>query len=182
MGETAKAKPRREMEGWFEAFAPSDKSGIDIGCQHDPLNETFRRWDLIYGDGDATLMNGVSDSQFVTVYASHVLEHLQDPVTAIRNWHRICKPNGHIIVIVPHRDLYERKLMLPSQWNHDHKWFYLPDRDDPPHTISLRRMIVEAIQDPDILHIRTLQDGWFPAPVEQHASGEYSIEAIIRKR
>ncbi len=45
-GETRKAHARRLKEGWYEKYAPSDKSGIDIGCQYDPLNETFRRYDI----------------------------------------------------------------------------------------------------------------------------------------
>jgi hypothetical protein len=37
-GETSKARERRLREGWFELFAPEQLNGIDIGCQHDPLN------------------------------------------------------------------------------------------------------------------------------------------------
>lgn len=182
MGETIKARDRRIREHWFKLFAPEDQPGIDIGCQRDPLNHTFRRWDLIFGDGDATHMEGVPDEIFQTVYASHVLEHLQDPVTAIRNWYRICRPGGHVIICVPHRDLYEKRLTLPSRWNNDHKWFYLPDEFDPPHTQSLRAMIEQAIPKPDIVGLTVQQEGWLSLPEDQHSVGEYSIEAIVRKR
>ena len=77
-GETSKAHNRRLDEGWFEKYAPEDKSGIDIGAQIDPLNQTFRRFDLIFGDGDATDMQGIEDNTFWTVYASHILEHISN--------------------------------------------------------------------------------------------------------
>ena len=179
-GETQKAFQRRKNENWFTKFAPEDKPGIDIGCQNDPLNQTFRRWDLIFGDGDATLMDGVPNGTFHTVYASHVLEHLQDPITAIRNWFRITASGGHLIVIVPHRDLYEKKKELPSKWNPDHKWFYLPYHSDNPSTLSLHDVVAEAIDSPFTL--RVLMDGWQDVGPDVHSDGEYSIEVVVSKR
>lgn len=180
-GETSKAYPRRIKAGWFDQFAPAHLSGIDIGCQHDPLNNTFRRWDVIFGDGDATLMDGVPDGAFHTVYASHVLEHCHDPLMAIGNWWRITEPGGHLIIIVPHRDLYEGRTELPSQWNPEHKHFYLPDRDEAPVTRSLLRVVREVIPNPTIVAFEVHQDGWTAPAPGQHPPGEYSIEIIIKK-
>ncbi len=181
MGETIKARNRRLKENWFDKYAPDDKSGIDIGCQRDPLNETFRRWDIIFGDGDATYMSGVSDNKFHTVYASHILEHVNDPVTAIQNWYRITKPGGHVIVLVPHRDLYEKRTTLPSRWNGEHKTFWLPEAGEPPCTRGLKETIMQAVPNADIVSFRVLDEGCIPTPSHKHATGEYSIEAIIRK-
>jgi SAM-dependent methyltransferase len=183
MGETAKAYPRRVREGWFEKYVQDP--GIDIGCQRDPLNHTFRRWDVIFGDGDATLMDGVPDETFATVYASHVLEHLDDPVSAIRNWWRILAPGGHLIVVVPHRDLYEGKTELPSRWNHEHKIFWIPHGSLPPHTLGLFQVLGEAIgvntaRSSLVGEVRVCDEGWAMEP-GRHAVGEYSIEAILRK-
>ena len=182
MGEVSKAKSRREREDWFAKYAPEDRSGIDIGCQNDPLNETFRRWDLIFGDGDATFMEGVSDEKFVTVHASHVLEHVDDPVTAIRSWYRILKKDGHLILLVPHRDLYEKKRQLPSSWNFEHKSFWLPQTAEQPSTRSLKGTILEAIPNAKIVSFRVLDEGFdYSIPADSHSVGEYSIEAIIQK-
>lgn len=182
MGEVCKARERREREGWFDKYAPDDKSGIDIGCQTDPLNETFRRYDIMFGDPDATFMQGTSDEKFFTVHASHVLEHIDDPVTAVRNWYRILKPGGHLIILVPHRDLYEKKKELPSNWNFDHKSFWLPDREEPPHTRSLLGTILEAIPNANVVSFQVLDEGFdHDIPADRHSVGEYSIEAIIQK-
>lgn len=183
-GETWKARERRLKTGWFDKYAPSDKSGIDIGCQKDFLNQTFRRWDLIYGDPDATYMAGVDDDQFFTVYCSHVLEHLDNPIEAIRNWYRITKKGGHLIILVPHRNLYEKKESPPSYWNQEHKWFFLPFHIGPmpSHVLSLGECISGAIPDPDIVSYEILMEGYVESPTNEHACGEYSIEAIIRKK
>lgn len=183
-GETTKARERRLREGWFERFAPEDRPGIDIGCQYDPLNQTFRRWDHLFGDGDAALMEGVHDRTFHTVYASHVLEHMVDPVVALKNWYRILKRGGHLIVLVPHRDLYEKKKTLPSNWNTDHKWFWLPDRAEEPHTLSLEDVIRRAeLDDAEVVYLRVLDEGYDRSlPVDVHPVGEFSIEAIIKRK
>lgn len=182
-GETSKAKARRIRENWFCRFAPEDRTGIDIGCGADPLNSTFRRWDMLLGDGDASLMEGVPDDTFHTVYASHVLEHLRDPVTAVQHWMRICRPGGHVIIAVPHRDLYERKLDLPSRWNADHKWFWLPATDESPVTLSLSRVIDSGCKcfRHQLVDLRVCDEGWQSVDPNAHAVGEYSIEAVIRK-
>lgn len=182
VGETVKAEARRMREGWFEKYAPSHLSGIDLGCQYDPLNHTFRRWDEIFGDGDATYMEGVPDGVFHTVYASHLLEHIEDYKTALKNWWRILRPGGNLIVCVPHRDLYERKPQPPSNWNHQHKWFWLPDREEPPRCLNFRKELEQAFPDGEIVSFTVLQEGWVPLPPQQHACGEFSIEGIVKKK
>lgn len=181
MAETRKSYNRRVNEGWFEKYAPSHLSGIDLGCGKDPLNHTFRRFDAANGDGDAQLMHGTPDDIFHTVYASHLLEHVHDPVEALKNWYRICRSPGHVIVCVPHRDLYEKKLDLPSRWNGDHKTFWVPETGEPPVTRGLRETVFQAIPNADIVLLRVLDEGWVSNGATNHSGGEYSIEVIIKK-
>lgn len=178
MSETSKAHERRVRENWYNYI---QSPGIDIGCQHDPINEDFRKWDVIFGDGDATFMEGVEDESYMTVYASHVLEHIDNPELAIQNWFRVLKPGGHLIICVPHRDLYEKKTELPSNWNHEHKWFWLQSEDQIPCTKGLKSTIERAIPGVNIVAIRTLADNFISNGPVNHSSGEYSIEAIVRK-
>jgi SAM-dependent methyltransferase len=44
-----------------------------------------------------------SDS-YDAVLASHVLEHLANPLGALAEWARVVRPGGHVLLIVPHRD------------------------------------------------------------------------------
>jgi SAM-dependent methyltransferase len=180
--ETSKAAARRRREGWFRRYAPPHLAGIDIGCQRDPLNQTFRRYDRIFGDPDATWMEGVPDAAFTTVYASHVLEHLAQPVDALKSWYRIARPGGHVIILVPHRDLYEKRRWPPSRWNPEHQWFFLPDADDPPRTLNLRVLLEAALPAGELVSYTVLRDGYDDTlGADTHPIGEYSIEAIVRK-
>jgi SAM-dependent methyltransferase len=181
MGETSKMFDRRMKEGWFLRHAQN--LGIDIGCGKEPVTDEVERWDLILGNSDATYMEGIPDGIFNYVHSSHCLEHLADPVTAMRNWWRILRCGGELIIVVPHRDLYEKKNLLPSLFNPDHKHFFLPWNHDPPHTLGLLQTVQEALgQNIFLQELRVLDYGYKPGDsLLSHPQGEYSIEIILKK-
>lgn len=178
--ETAKARPRREQEQFFSQYLVG--RGIDIGCGSDPITPDCDRWDLSFGSSDATGMSGVLNQTYDWVYSSHCLEHLHHPDIALYNWWRILKPNGTLIICVPHRNLYEKKTSLPSRWNPDHKLFFLPSHDDPPNTYSLLHLFQRSVLWPyRLISLRELSCGHTITDPLQHSDGEYSIELIVRK-
>lgn len=179
--ESTKSAIRRKLEGWFDKYMPFDQPGIDIGAGIDPVHPAFRKYDQMFGDGDAQYMKDVADESYQTVYTSHILEHVHDPGVAVENWYRICKTGGHLIICVPHRELYEKRRTLPSQWNGDHKTFWLPERHELPLTRGLRQTIQEAIPFAKIISVRELKEGWVSNGPNAHSDGEYSIEAVIQK-
>jgi len=186
MAETRKAHERRVKSGFYRRFI-TGKQGIDIGCgridTHDGL-DTVSLTDCIHHDKDicdATTMEGYKDDTFDYVYASHVLEHLDDPVTAVKNWVRICKPGGVVLISLPHRDLYERKRTLPSKWNADHRYFYLPNACDPPHTFSVEGVLRSAGVDGYKWAIKVINSVTNQDRPDEHADGEFSIEVTIWK-
>jgi hypothetical protein len=84
---------------------------------------------------------------------------------------------------VPHRDLYEKRTTLPSAWNADHKFFILPDRDELPFTLGLLPLVKSALPEPrEIVYVRTCDRGHTICDPHAHSDGEYSIEAVVRKR
>jgi SAM-dependent methyltransferase len=176
-GESAKSKERRIKEKFFENYC--NGKGIDIGCGDNPLTDEIEKWDK--QDGDACYMRGVENESFDFVYSSHCLEHLDFPHLALQNWFRILKTGGFLIVCVPHRDLYEKKRMLPSLWNEEHKSFWLPDKDDPPNTFSLKAFIEKWLTGFEIIEMKVCSDGATKIAVNQHSTGEYQIECIIKK-
>lgn len=179
-GETHKAHDRRRAEHWFAKHV--QVPGIDIGCGDDPLldDSNWRRWDIKRGDSCAQKMAEVPDEQYMTVYASHILEYLTDPIEAIRNWYRILAVGGQLIICVPHRDLYEKLEQPPSQWDQAHRWFWLPNSSEGTHTLGLRETIQLAIPGADIVSLKVLADG-YRRNGSGHPAGEYSVEAIVRK-
>jgi SAM-dependent methyltransferase len=180
-GETSKAYRRRLRDGWFETCVRLDRPGLDVGCGRDPLCVPFRRYDQIFGDGDVTTLADVPGGLFWTVYASHVLEHVHDPGLALENWYRVLAPGGLLLVSVPHRDLYERRLALPSRWNGDHKTFWLPDGHEPPVTRGLHQTLREAIPQAELISFCVCAEGYFDPGPDKHAHGEFSIEAVLHK-
>lgn len=80
---------------------------LNLGCGED-IREGFLNMDIVKGRGVDLIHNlnkfpwPFKDNQFEVVYASHVLEHVDDLVETMAEIHRILKPNGKLIVRVPH--------------------------------------------------------------------------------
>lgn len=181
-GESQRSRKRRLQEGFFDDFCKG--RGIDIGAGNDPLFADIETWDWDHGQGDATHMKGVANDTYDFVHCSHVLEHLYDPWEGIRNWFRILKPGGFLIMAVPHRDLYEKKLELPSKWNPDHKKMWLLDRHANAWTLGLIQTVQEALIDHvyTIIQARILMRNLANAhDPTRHSWGEYSCEIVVKK-
>jgi SAM-dependent methyltransferase len=175
--ETAGARSRRETEGFFASYCQGQ--GLDIGYGGDPITDGVRGWDEEHGDG--TLLQGLADASFDYVYSSHCLEHIPDVKLALRNWWRVLKPGGFLLLYLPHRDLYEKKQTLPSRWNCDHKHFFLPEEDEAPDTIGVRPLIDSTLDHHEWVYLKECSAGHTLTDPEVHSDGEYSIEAVIRK-
>ena len=54
-------------------------------------------------DLDRSGLVALADSGFDVVVASHVIEHVADPVGALREMHRVLRPGGVLAIVVPDR-------------------------------------------------------------------------------
>jgi len=54
--------------------------------------------------GEASEMAGIPSSSYDFLLASHVLEHIANPLKALHAWAGVVKPGGIIVLVVPHRD------------------------------------------------------------------------------
>ena len=50
---------------------------------------------------EATSLAGLADGSFDFVLSSHCLEHLANPLAALREWHRVTREGGHLLLLVP---------------------------------------------------------------------------------
>lgn len=193
MKESSKAVMRRLGDSrfarrWFIG------DGIDIGAGGDPLSlyaeffplmRSLRIWDQ--PDGDAQVMAGVPDAAFDFVHSSHCLEHLVDPREGLRNWLRILKPGGHLVMLVPDEDLYEQG-QFPSTWNGDHKWTFTicKHRSWSKRSINILDMVREAAPTVQCLKIELLDSSFrYRLPrFDQTMTpvGESAIELVLRRR
>lgn len=51
-------------------------------------------------------LTGFDDESQDFVFSSHLLEHIEDYAGALREWWRVIKPGGHLVLYLPHKDLY----------------------------------------------------------------------------
>lgn len=79
---------------------------IDLGCGRHKVEGTFGLdWAAVPGvDLCVDLARGIplADSSVDTVYAFHVLEHVDAPLRVVSEIHRVLKPTGRFVAEVPH--------------------------------------------------------------------------------
>ena len=66
---------------------------------------------------DAVNIEGVKDETYDYLFASHCLEHIANPLKALKEWLRIIKDDGHIILILPEKSVcfdHKRQVSLFS--------------------------------------------------------------------
>jgi predicted SAM-dependent methyltransferase len=50
---------------------------------------------------DGATLSTVADRSFDYLVAAHVLEHIDNPISALKNWTRVVKKGGHLLIVVP---------------------------------------------------------------------------------
>lgn len=122
----------------FEVLPYLSRGGLDVGCGPKKV------WPHLVGidSGADTQLFGVqmkpdmvvasaerlaifADNALENVYSSHLLEHIANWQAALREWWRIVKPGGHLVLYLPHADLYPN-CGQPGA-NPDHKHDFRPE-------------------------------------------------------
>lgn len=89
--------------------------GLDIGCGDWPL-EGATGVDVKHG-GDAMAL---PDGEYDYVFSSHCLEHLENPIAALKHWKSSLKAGGVLFLYLPHPDM---EYWLPQNCaKHLHAW------------------------------------------------------------
>lgn len=176
--ESRKTYEEKIANGFFEKYM--NGIGLDIGFSGYlpnvvPILDTAIGIDTNYPGYDGRTLPFPDSSQDY-VYSSHCLEHISDYRQAIKEWLRVTKVGGFIITVVPHRDLYEKKLDLPSLWNGDHKRFYTPSSllKEFEDSLPINSFRVRHLQDNDKWHD-------YSQPMNEHSKGQYEIELVIER-
>jgi len=123
----------------------------------------------------------LEDESFDYIYSSHTLEHVIDAGESLKNWWRVLKPGGYLLLYIPHRDLYEKKKKLPSRFNPNHFRFFLIDEEALPDTVGIVPLIKRTLSNYEIIYAKECSEGHTVTDPEKHSDGEYSIEVVIKK-
>lgn len=170
---------RKQPGGLYERFMKG--SGVDVGY-------SGHRSDTVPVNGALGVdlgMKGydginlpVPDNSLDYVFSSHMLEHVKtdDLNKVLQAWYKALKVGGYMVIVVPHKYLYEKRNQRPSRYNHGHHRFYTPgsllneiDLALPINGWRLRHCI-----DND-------RDFDYSLGPDKHSSGCYEIECVIEK-
>lgn len=176
--EPAKTYRAKESSKFFDTYMKG--FGLDVGYKGgDPLNLPIRNnsvgVDLGYPGYDGVNLPFKDCSQDF-VYSSHCLEHVLKPFEVIRDWYRVTKVGGFIVIVVPHQYLYEKKAVMPSRFAREHLRFFTP---------SKLLEYVETALIPNSYRVKFLEDGDldfdYTIPPTEHSVGQYEITLVLQK-
>jgi SAM-dependent methyltransferase len=54
---------------------------------------------------DAVNLSSVKNDTYEFCFASHSLEHIANPIKAVKEWIRVIKPGGHVVLILPEKSV-----------------------------------------------------------------------------
>lgn len=186
--ETGKMALRRVYDARWHRWLRGD--GIDLGAGRDPLSlyadlfpamGTVRAWDV--QDGDAQELPGVADASVDWIHASHLLEHVRDPLAALVRWLQVVKIGGYVLVTIPDGELYEHG-EWPSRRNGDHKTRFACGYREGDGWCDIVALLVSLPA--DVIHLSRNELTFrpsLPSDIDQTLTpcGECSIEFVLRR-
>jgi glycosyltransferase involved in cell wall biosynthesis/predicted SAM-dependent methyltransferase len=148
-------------------------NGVDLGYGGDPIVPSAITVDLPtpynkVGDhplnlaGDARNLYWFSDNSLDYVYSSHLLEDFEDTEGTLREWLRVLKPGGVLVLFCPDEQAYRSHCKKHGQTynlNHKHPDFSLAYVED---------ILLNRIGNVEVIHENPLVDA-------------YSFELVVRK-
>jgi SAM-dependent methyltransferase len=159
--------------------------GLELASPFFPLIEHVDTFDQ--EDGDAQLLPNIKTGSYDTLYSSHTLEHLVDPVAALGCWIEVVRPGGYLVITVPDEDLYEQGI-FPSTFNDDHRHTFTVAKKNSwsPASINVVDLVSRFRDQVDVLKIELLDHLYrYDLPrFDKCLIGycESSIEFILRKK
>src|SRR5438067_1124851 len=136
--------------------ALAGRSGIEIGGPSGifegsgalpvyPLIASLEQFTFA-GDASQGVTVDRADGSFDFVLSSHMLEHTANPLKALREWRRILKPTGHLLLVLPDKERtfdHSRRVTAMGHLIQD------LERDTPESDL---RHVDDAMRDQDIKH------------------------------
>ncbi len=155
---------------------------LDIGCGQDKICETADGYDT--AQGDAQNCDNLLRDSYDTIFSSHCLEHLDNPVGAVHRWWDLLKTFGFMIIYVPDEDLYEQGVW-PSTMNSDHRRSFTPSKSRSWSEKSVNLLdIVKNLPNHKLYSLRVVDTNYDYTKERQDQTGqgaEAHVELILQK-
>ncbi len=98
----------------YEVVEYTRGKGLDLGCGPFKLYSHFIGVDNGHHWGtkgvdvvqDCEKLDLFASQSLDFVFSSHLLEHIEDYKSALKEWWRVIKPGGYLILYLPHKDFY----------------------------------------------------------------------------
>jgi predicted SAM-dependent methyltransferase len=147
--------------------------GVDVGYGGDPITPQAITVDLplpytnvgnhpLNLGGDARDLYWFKDGVLDFVFSSHLLEDFEDTEAVLREWLRVLKPGGHLILFCPVEQVYREHCAKTGQsYNLAHK---IADFS----LVYVKQILVDRIGNVEMVHENPLVD-------------TYSFELVARK-
>lgn len=176
---------------------------LNLGCQIHYF-EGWTNQDIVGDDPnmkvdlvcDATKLS-LEDNSVDFIYAGHLVEHFYPDTlgAAIKEWHRVLKPGGRIVIVTPDcgavmRDYASGKLPIDATWQQLYGRIYHYDRESERHHIAFDMPKLKSMCDMlDHDSWRNIEDLNFNNPPDElvpmmdtHISrGAYQLGIVLTK-
>ena len=120
---------------------------------------------------DASNLNMLASESWDCVFSSHTLEHLENPEKNLKEWWRVIKQGGYLVLYLPHKDLYPN-IGQPGS-NPDHKSDFLPeDIIEMMKPLGCWDLVVNEKRDADFGPGSTLNEYSFLQVYQKGGSGQ----------
>tara|TARA_B100000925_G_scaffold291752_1_gene281191 strand:- start:11480 stop:12073 length:594 start_codon:yes stop_codon:yes gene_type:complete len=90
--------------------------GVDIGASKWPV---FSARAIDNNENENAYKINEKDESLDYIFSSHLLEHLDEPAKALKEWSRVLKKDGHIFIYVPHPacEMWNSKILSHHIWD-----------------------------------------------------------------
>jgi SAM-dependent methyltransferase len=117
--------PSEVFQGWYRPLRLYNKVGSLDNCDFSRTtlwsshSDSFqfscfkRPGRTIFCDGSNLI--GIGNGSYDFVLSAHNLEHFANPVKALKEWHRVLRPGGSLILVLPHysKTFDHRRMLTP---------------------------------------------------------------------
>ena len=148
--------------------------GLDLGFGGDAITTHAIRMDMprpythvgempVQLGGDARSLYWFRDGVLDFVYSSHLLEDFTDTESVLREWLRVIKAGGRLILYCPDEQAFRRRCAATGQP-------YNPGHQQPDFSLSFVKAILERIGGTKLIHETPLTNAYSWELVVQKAS------------